>query len=255
MKFGVSPFGIYRNQRSWAEGSATNGTQNYDDLYADVLKWINEGWIDYNIPQIYWEIGNRAADYDTLIRWWSRYASSRPLYIGQDVDRTVAHPDPANPSQHQMHAKMVLQRGLPGVYGSCQWYARAVADDRGGYGTMLRTIYHRTPALQPVMPWIDKKAPGKPRRIKPIWTSDGYVLFWQAPKAKKPLDEAHFYVVYRFAKGEKVKLEETDHILAITPNTFLNLPYDNGKQKWTYVVTALDRLQNESKGAKKTVKL
>ncbi len=255
VKFGVSPFGIYRNQRSWAEGSATNGTQNYDDLYADVLKWINEGWIDYNIPQIYWEIGNRAADYDTLIRWWSRYASSRPLYIGQDVDRTVAHPDPANPSQHQMHAKMVLQRGLPGVYGSCQWYARAVADDRGGYGTMLRTIYHRTPALQPVMPWIDKKAPGKPRRIKPIWTSDGYVLFWQAPKAKKPLDEAHFYVVYRFAKGEKVKLEETDHILAITPNTFLNLPYDNGKQKWTYVVTALDRMQNESKGAKKTVKL
>ena len=86
-------------------------------------------------------------------------------------------------------------------------------------------------------------------------SSDGYVLFWQAPKAKKPLDEAHCYVVYRFAKGEKVKLEETDHILAITPNTFLNLPYDNGKQKWTYVVTALDRMQNEGKGAKKTVKL
>lgn len=255
VKFGVSPFGIYRNQRSWAQGSATNGLQNYDDLYADVLKWIEEGWVDYNIPQIYWEIGNKAADYDTLIRWWSQYAGQRPLYIGQDVERTVSKPDLGNPSQNQMGTKMALQRGLPGIQGSCQWYARAVADDTGGYGTMLRTFYHRTPALQPLMPWIDQKAPGKPRRVKAVWTSDGYFLFWQAPKAKKVMDEAHQYAVYRFAKGEKVKIDDASHLIAITPNTFLKLPYEDGKQKWTYVVTALDRLQNESKVVKKKVKL
>ena len=255
IKFGVSPFGIYRNQRSWAQGSATNGLQNYDDLYADVLKWIDEGLIDYNIPQIYWEIGNKAADYDTLIRWWSQYAGKRPLYIGQDVERTVSKPDLSNPSQNQMGTKMALQRGLPGIYGSCQWYARAVADDKGGYGTMLRTFYHRTPALQPLMPWIDQKAPGKPRRVKPVWTSDGYILFWQAPKAKTVMDEAHMYAVYRFAKGEKVKIDDGAHLIAVMPNTFLKLPYEDGKQKWTYVVTALDRLQNESKAVKKKIKL
>ncbi len=255
VKFGVSPFGIYRNQRSWAYGSATNGTQNYDDLYADVLKWIDEGWIDYNIPQIYWEIGNKAADYNTLIRWWSQYGSGRPLYIGQDVERTVKHNSLTNSGQNQMADKMALQRGLPGVQGSCQWYARAVVDNTGGYGTMLRNVYHRHPALQPLMPWIDKKAPGKPRRVKPVWTSDGYILFWQAPKAKKVEDEARFYAVYRFAKGEKVKIDDGSHLIAVTPNTFLLLPYENGKQKWTYVVTALDRLQNESKAVKKTVKL
>ena len=48
-------------------GSNTNGLQNYDDLYADVARWVKEGWIDYNIPQIYWEIGHPAADYITLI--------------------------------------------------------------------------------------------------------------------------------------------------------------------------------------------
>ena len=255
VKFGVSPFGIYRNQRSWAEGSATNGLQNYDDLYADVLLWVNEGWVDYNIPQIYWEIGNKAADYDTLIRWWSTYAHARPLYIGQDVERTVKFTDLSNPSQDQMAAKYALQRGLPGIYGSCQWYARAVADDKGSYGTRLRTDIHRTLALQPEMPWLDKKTPGKPRMVKPVWTDDGYILFWTAPRAKKPLDEARLYAVYVFPKGMKVDLNNTNQLIAITSNTFLKLPYTDGTTQWTYVVTALDRLQNESKGAKKKVKL
>ena len=69
VKFGISPFGIYRNQKSDPLGSNTNGLQNYDDLYADVLLWAREGWIDYNIPQIYWEIGHKAADYETLVKW------------------------------------------------------------------------------------------------------------------------------------------------------------------------------------------
>ena len=67
VKFGVSPFGIYRNKKSSPIGSNTNGLQNYDDLYADVLLWINNGWIDYCVPQIYWQIGHPTADYTTLI--------------------------------------------------------------------------------------------------------------------------------------------------------------------------------------------
>ena len=71
VKFGISPFGIYRNQKSDpTNGSATNGLQNYDDLYADVLLWVNNGWVDYCVPQLYWQIGHNAADYETLIKWW-----------------------------------------------------------------------------------------------------------------------------------------------------------------------------------------
>lgn len=79
VKFGVSPFGIYRNEKTDPLGSRTNGLQNYDDLYADVLLWAREGWIDYNIPQIYWEVGHKAADYETLVKWWARHAENRPL--------------------------------------------------------------------------------------------------------------------------------------------------------------------------------
>ena len=255
VKFGVSPFGIYRNQSSDPLGSATNGLQNYDDLYADVLMWINNGWVDYNIPQIYWEIGHPAADYDNLIHWWAKHAASRPLFIGQDVMRTVNKADARNPLQNQMPAKMKLQRSLPTVQGSCQWYAAAVVDNAGNYRTMLEKEYHRYPALIPESPFMDDKAPGKVKKVKMVWTYEGPVLFWTAPKAKDEMDKAVQYVVYRFDKKEKVNLDDASHIVAITRDHFYPLPYNDGKTKYQYVVTALDRLHNESKGTKKKVKL
>ena len=94
VKVGISPFGIYRNKKNDPMGSNTNGLQNYDDLYAEVLLWINNGWLDYCVPQLYWEIGHKSADYDTLIRWWNQYAGGRPLYIGEDIgciDSRVAY--------------------------------------------------------------------------------------------------------------------------------------------------------------------
>ncbi len=62
-------------------------------------------------------------------------------------------------------------------------------------------------------------------------------------------------MVYRFEAGEKVDLEDASRIVAVTGDDFYLLPYADGKTKWQYVVTALDRLHNESKGVKKAVKL
>ena len=255
VKFGVSPFGIYRNEKNDPNGSATNGLQNYDDLYADVLMWVNNGWVDYNIPQIYWEIGHKAADYDTLVRWWAKHASARPLFIGQDIHRTVKAADLENPNVHQLPAKMELQRSLPAVQGSCQWYSAAVVENPGNYSTLLEREYHRYPALIPTSPFMDNKAPEKVKKLKMFWTQEGPVLFWGEPKAKTEMDKAVKYVVYRFAKGEKVNLDDPSKIVAITQDTFVNLPYEKGKVKYHYVVTALDRLHNESKPVKKKVKL
>jgi len=252
VKFGVSPFGIYHNAKNGGvPGSDTNGLQNYDDLYADVLYWINRGWVDYNVPQIYWEIGHKAADYDTLIRWWSKYASARPLVIGQDVERTVRAADLQNPAQNQMPAKFQLQRTLPGVSGSCLWYSAAVVRNEGNYAGALEQYYHRYPALQPLMPWIDKKTPRKVRHLSIRKAPDGNYLFWEAPKEKHEMNKVRNYVVYRFARGEKVNTEDASHILTITPQNILKLPVADGKTRYTYVVTALNRLQNESKGKKK----
>ena len=255
VKVGISPFGIYRNKRQSPIGSNTNGLTNYDDLYADVLLWVNNGWLDYNVPQIYWEIGNKVADYETLIHWWSQHAANRPLIIGEDVERTVKFADPQNPNTHQLTAKMRLHKQLPAVKGSVLWYAKAAVDNVGNYGTALRQYYWRYPALQPEMPFIDGKAPKKVRKVKAVWTSDGYVLFWTAPKAKGWKDEVTKYVVYRFNRKEKVNTDDPSKIVAITTQPFYKLPYNDGNTKFVYAVTALDRLQNESKVVKKKVKL
>lgn len=255
VKFGVSPFGIYRNQKNDPNGSATNGLQNYDDLYADVLMWVNNGWVDYNIPQIYWEMGHKAADYTTLVRWWAKNSAHRPLFIGQDVMRTVKARDLQSPSIHQMAAKMKLQRSFSTIQGSCQWYSTALVQNPGNYGTMLKQEYHRYPALMPKFSFMDDEAPGKVKKMKLVWTEDGYMLFWTAPKAKDEMDKAVQYVVYRFGKDEKVNLEDATHIVAITRSNYYKLPYENGKTKYRYVVTALDRLQNESKPVSKKIKL
>lgn len=257
VKFGVAPFGIYHNENAGmtVPGSKTKGLQDYDDLYADVLNWINHGWVDYCIPQLYWQIGHPTADYDTLIRWWAKNASSRPLMIGQDVDRTIKFTDPNDENINQLPAKMELQRTLPGVVGSCLWYSAAIAENHGNYATALSQIYQKHIALQPLMPFIDSKAPGKVKGLKAIWTPDGFVLVWLQPKAKTPMDEARQYVVYRFASGEKKNLEDASHIVTVTNQTFLKLPYSDGKQKYKYYVTVLDRLQNESKAKSESLKL
>lgn len=255
VKFGVSPFGIYRNQKSDPNGSKTNGLQNYDQLYADVLLWDANGWMDYCVPQLYWEIGNKAADYDELIHWWNRHLTRTPLYIGEDVERTVKYPDLTNKSQHQLAAKMALHAELPRIQGTVLWYAKAAVDNVGNYGTLLRNNYWRMPALQPLMPHIDKKAPKAPRKLKAVRMDDGeHVLFWMPPKGKGWQDQAASYVVYRFEKGEPINIDDPSKIVKVTTDCLYMIPAGQSG-RFTYVVTALDRMQNESKLAKVKVKL
>lgn len=255
VKFGVSPFGIYRNESSDPLGSKTKGLQNYDDLYADVLLWAREGWIDYNIPQIYWHIGHPVADYETLVKWWARNTENRPLFIGQSVMNTVQNADPKNPSINQLPRKMALQRAYQTIGGSCQWPASAVVENAGKYRDALIAEYHKYPALPPVFDFMDNEAPAKVRKMKPVWTEDGYILFWTAPNYKEEMNRAVQYVVYRFNDKEKVNIDDPSHIVAITRDNFYKLPYEDGKTKYRYVVTALDRLHNESKSVGKKIKL
>ena len=149
---------------------------------------------------------------------------------------------------------MALHNDLPNVKGTVLWYAKAAVDNIGNYGTSLRNNYWRYPALQPTTPWIDNEAPRKPRKVKVVDFGDKKVLFWTAPKGKEWYDVAAKYVVYRFDKGEKINISDPSKILAITSDTHFELPDAPLKTSFVYVVTALDRLQNESDIAKKKVK-
>lgn len=88
VQFGISPFGVWRNSDKDPRGSNTKaGQTNYDDLYADILLWLEKGWIDYVAPQLYWEFGHKAAPYEVLIDWWSKHTYGKHCYIGLGIYR------------------------------------------------------------------------------------------------------------------------------------------------------------------------
>jgi len=245
VRFGISPFGIYRNKKNTPNesGSDTNGLQNYDDLYADVLHWVREGWIDYNIPQIYWEIGHAAADYTTLIHWWDANAGKGShLYIGQDVARTM--------KAEQLTRKMHYERTLPNIKGNSFWPANEILWNNGGVSDSLRRNYHRYPALIPAYTHLHDRAPKEVKGLKDEWTANGYVLSWGAEQSKTNPETATYFVIYRFEEKERKNISNPAKIVAITREKNYLLPYNGGKKKYTYVVTAVDRFHNESKKGK-----
>ena len=256
VKFGVSPFGIYRNEKSWEHGSKTNGLQCYDELNADVLFWIEQGWVDYCIPQVYWEIGHPAADYEELVAWWAKHASARPLYIGQDVVRTVNAKDSTAVSGNQQQRKYELQRANGNVSGSCFWDAASAANNMDGYRDFLANGYYKYPALVPESPFIDNKAPAKVKGVRLVNDENGPMLLWIVDENAgcDVMDAPYRYVVYCFAKNAKADTGNPANILAITEKPFFRIP-SGMKGEFLFVVTVLDRMQNESKSVKCKVSL
>ncbi|MEU9114622.1 family 10 glycosylhydrolase [Streptomyces sp. NPDC048483] len=135
VRFGVSPSAIWRNRGTDSSGSDTRGTQTYDELYADTRRWVREGWVDYIVPQVYWNIGFPAADYAKLVPWWSQAVAGTgvDLYIGEALYRAG---DPAqstpwqNPAELSQH--LAFARGYPQVGGHVYFSARDVVRDRAG---------------------------------------------------------------------------------------------------------------------------
>ena len=268
VRFGISPFGIYRNEKSWEGGSKTNGTQCYDDLYADVLLWAQSGWIDYVVPQLYWEIGHKAADYTTLCSWWTQNIPAPcQLYIGQSIERSLdgAAKNASTPSllksSKNFLAKINQARGNKRVLGNCFWYAYQVEDNEFGVRDFLKQSVFQTHAMPPAFKNLDDDAPDKVRELDGslVRMSDkvGLYLKWAAPKADKKdvNDPVLYYNVYRFAKGESVNTRNMDHLCAqVSKPEFLDFGIGTAG-KYTYVVTAVDHYNNEGLPMKKVFKI
>jgi uncharacterized lipoprotein YddW (UPF0748 family) len=152
-RFGISPFGVWRNAATDPRGSDTRaGVQTYDDLCADTRKWVRQNWIDYIVPQLYWNIGFAAADYAKLLPWWAEVArgtrtrlyAGEALYKAGDPAQPAAWQDPAELSRH-----LTLAARYPQVGGHVFFAAREVAVDP--IGAMARVVadHYQQPAKPP----------------------------------------------------------------------------------------------------------
>ncbi|GAA4343277.1 glycoside hydrolase family 10 protein [Flaviaesturariibacter amylovorans] len=159
VKFGISPFGVWRNKSQDPEGSNTQaGVTNYDDLYADILLWLREGWIDYVTPQIYWEIGHPRAEYATLVDWWAKHAYGRHVYIGHGIYRFYEKA-PAWHRKDQIPRQIEILRRYPEIQGSVYFSSKSFERNPNGWNDTLRLNHYRLPAEVPPMPWL----PARPK--------------------------------------------------------------------------------------------
>lgn len=248
VRFGISPFGIHRNLKDTPDGSGskTNGLSNYDQLFADVPLWVKNGWIDYNVPQIYWKIGHPAADYKTLIEWWNDSNYQDHLYIGQNIS-TFTEPDLDDPSKTQFEAKMRMVRELPNVHGNVWWPGWRLNQNPDGFTDSLALKYQSRPALIPVYSRLDSISPMPVKSVK----FNAGRLSWQSDITSDPMQKHHFYAVYVFPKGTDIDISDSRFLVKIVSEPqFIPGKSKNRQQNYTIVVTAIDRCWNESAPSK-----
>lgn len=247
VRFGVSPFGIWRNKASDSRGSDSNGLQNYDDLYADVLLWGEKGWVDYLVPQLYWTLDNKPAPSRGLVKWWNDNVKGTDLYIGQDVERTMNNADPDTGDSNELDTKMRLARNLKNVKGNVWWCGYWVTGNMKGAADSLAMKYQSTIALPPA--YGNTKYQPKPvSKLNISKQNDKCFLSWESNSNKannieQSTDPIRF-VVYEFFPGEQHDINDPQSIIALTPNRRIEIHPEHGV---TYAVTSLDRNNRESK--------
>lgn len=248
VKFGISPFGIWKNSFEDAEGSKTNGLSNYAELFADSRKWVKEGWVDYINPQIYFSFTRKAAPFGTLVDWWSNNTFGRHLYIGQAAYLVNQKMEAAWRQPNQIPDQIRYLRENNRVQGSVFFSSKSFTTVARAVGDSLKNDLYKYPALPPQMPWLDDVVPNAPQNFKAEAANDGVHLQWAKPFMAVDGETASGYVIYRFDEGEKISVLNPKNILRISFEdftSFIDTTVEKGK-RYNYLVTALDRLKNES---------
>jgi uncharacterized lipoprotein YddW (UPF0748 family) len=251
VKFGVSPTGIYRNSTNPDIGTNTSGLEHYTVLFADSKKWLQQGWVDYIAPQVYWYIGQPGANYGVIVPWWNNNANGRHIYVGMagyKVNDPAQGANWANPSQIPNEVRM--NRSYPNVYGQIIYNTSSLrSTTKLGFRDSLRLFFYQKPALLPTMPWRDNVAPLPPTAVHAVrYADDSVVINWtRPPAASNELDKAKRFVVYR-STDPAVNIEDANNILTITVNdtTAFNDQSVAPNTTYYYKVTAIDRFHNES---------
>lgn len=246
VKFGVSPLAIWRNKKQDPLGSYTNsGQSSYDNLYCDTKLWIEESWVDYMAPQLYWSTTNQYANYNHLINWWTNHNYDRHLYVGHAIYK-LNRKERRSFGTDELVKQVDISRRKGKVHGSIYFRAKAFVNNHQNFQKTISESIYKYPSLVPAMTWIDSIAPASPNKLKVKVKEEQVSLKWKAPKFETPSDSAAYYVVYRFEEGEEINLNFASKIISIQKTTNLIDSTANPQQCYQYVVTAVDRLHNES---------
>lgn len=229
VRFGISPFGIYRP----GQPPGITGLDAYNVLYADAKKWLEQGWIDYIAPQLYWRTDQTKQSYPVLLKWWTEInPQRRHIYAGNNIGQLdgKAWKDEEIEKQVRFSRNLIKDLSLGNIFFSMS----SISENRQGIADKFKGSLYSTPAIVPAMSWQNQSAPLPPKELQ----VNNRRLSWQ-PGDNQPVRS---WTLYR-QTGETWRLQR----ILSAGTTFATV------QPGTYAVCAVDRLANESEGVVITV--
>ena len=153
VQFGISPFGVWRNKSVDPKGSETEaGQTNYDDLYADPMAWMENNWIDYLVPQLYWSLDHPKASYSKLLKWWSENSKNTAIYIGNGTYKINTDSDKKWNNPYEIPNQIDITRIYKNIQGNAFFSAKSFVKKNQNVAQLLLENQYKYPALPYAVP-------------------------------------------------------------------------------------------------------
>jgi uncharacterized lipoprotein YddW (UPF0748 family) len=236
VEFGISPFGVWRNAEKDPAGSNTQaGVTNYDDLYADILLWQKNGWIDYVVPQIYWYIGFKVADFSVLTDWWSHNTYGSRLYVGHApyrINRKASAKEWR--TSKEITKQIMMNRTYPNIGGSIFFSAKVLRNNPLRLKERITKRVYKYPSLPPSNLNIEPVIPVQPSEAVSRLSDGNLHLSWiKGENTKK-------FVIYKFRKGKPADINNPASIFMVTSENAVSVPVNHSTdpERYLYVVAS-----------------
>lgn len=243
VSFGVSPFGVWKNKKTDPRGSDTQaGQTTYENLYADPLLWMENDWLDYIAPQIYWSLELPVASHKTLVDWWAKNSSNSQIYIGNGAYKVRNNSDKAWNQKKELPNQFKLARQTPEISGNIVFSAKSLMGNNPDVVSYLKRKYYKWPALTPEISARQKQPSENIDIIGKVLTDD-FVTLTIANN-----NESRYALVYTSGKKTASELKAKKllgKIFIATESNRVQIPKSVLKGK-RFAVTFLDDFGRES---------
>jgi uncharacterized lipoprotein YddW (UPF0748 family) len=234
VKFGISPFGVWRP----GYPESIKGFDAYGELYADSKKWLNEGWLDYWTPQLYWPIARQDLSYPVLLRWWvGENTRGRNVWPGNYTSRVGGTSADSWKSQ-EIIDQISVTRLEEGASGNVHFSAKVLMQDRDSIVERLLAGPYAGPALVPSSPWLDSIPPRAPRAVLRIDSATRALVV--------DLKQQGSEKVWRWVVRSRVGPEWNTILLPGMQGSHMFAPASASTPPDEVMVSAVDRVGNES---------
>ncbi len=238
VQFGISPFGVWRNKSVDPSGSDTEaGQTTYDDLYADPITWMQNGWIDYLAPQLYWSLNHPKASHRKLVYWWNKNNNNTTIYIGNGAYKVRNNSDKAWNKKKQLSKQVKLARKADNISGNIFFSAKSLLNKHNDITEHFSKNIYQQPSLPPTH-LIEEKIDLTPDLFSKKVTTDSITLFF-----KNKIEATLRSVIVYHSKNNM----SIFHPKIINNHIVITIPISITKNKKPITITYLDVYRRESK--------